>query len=52
MKEIGIEGGSLGRMTEVLRDAKDIASLTAKRSKPEAPSAAAPADGHDDDRDR
>jgi uncharacterized membrane protein YqiK len=32
MKEIGIEGGSLGRMTEVLRDAKDIASLTAKRA--------------------
>src|SRR6202034_2325267 len=28
MKEIGIEGGSLGRMTEVLRDAKDIAALT------------------------
>ena len=32
MKEIGIEGGGLGRMTEVLRDAKDIASLTQKRS--------------------
>ena len=28
MKEIGIEGGSLGRMTHVLRDAKDIAGLT------------------------
>ena len=28
MKEIGIEGGSLGRMTEVLRDAKDIAALS------------------------
>lgn len=28
MKEIGIEGGSLGRMTDVLRDAKDIASLS------------------------
>ncbi|MBN9217928.1 MAG: hypothetical protein J0I79_08240 [Mesorhizobium sp.] len=27
MKEIGIEGGSLGRMTDVLRDAKDISSL-------------------------
>ena len=24
MKEIGIEGGSLGRMTDVLRDAKDM----------------------------
>jgi uncharacterized membrane protein YqiK len=28
MKEIGIEGGSIGRMTDVLRDAKDISSLT------------------------
>lgn len=28
MKEIGIEGGSLGRMTDVLRDAKDIAQLS------------------------
>src|SRR5271167_76824 len=33
MKEIGIEGGGLGRMTEVLRDAKDIESLTSKRAK-------------------
>jgi uncharacterized membrane protein YqiK len=32
MKDIGIEGGSLGRMTDVLRDAKDIANL-AKGSK-------------------
>ena len=28
MKEIGIEGGSLGRMTDVLRDAKDIRALS------------------------
>jgi uncharacterized membrane protein YqiK len=28
MKEMGIEGGSLGRMTDVLRDAKDISALT------------------------
>ena len=28
MKEIGIEGGSLGRLTDVLRDAKDISALT------------------------
>jgi uncharacterized membrane protein YqiK len=28
MKEIGIEGGSLGRMTDVLRDAKDISNLS------------------------
>ena len=27
MKEIGIEGSGLGRMTEVLRDAKDIEAL-------------------------
>ena len=32
MKEIGIEGGGLGRMTEVLRDAKDIQSLTSKKT--------------------
>ena len=31
MKEIGIEGGSLGRMTDVLRDAKDISALTRDR---------------------
>src|SRR6201994_800343 len=31
MKEIGIEGGSLGRMTEVLRDAKDIQSLVGQK---------------------
>ena len=46
MKEIGIEGGSLGRMTDVLRDAKDIESLTAKRLKGEAK----PADDRDDER--
>jgi uncharacterized membrane protein YqiK len=34
MKDIGIEGGSLGRMTDVLRDAKDIASLTKDQGKP------------------
>jgi len=28
MKEIGIEGGSLGRVTDVLRDVKDISALT------------------------
>src|SRR5262249_53013263 len=31
MKEIGIEGGNLGRMTEVLRDAKDIEALAQRR---------------------
>ena len=39
MKEIGIEGGSLGRMTDVLRDAKDISSLT-RDKKAERPRAA------------
>jgi hypothetical protein len=28
MKDIGIEGGSVGKMTDVLRDAKDIQSLS------------------------
>jgi uncharacterized membrane protein YqiK len=41
MKEIGIEGGSLGRMTEVLRDAKDIQSLLEKKK---------PHDERDDER--
>jgi len=35
MKEIGIEGGGLGRLTEVLRDAKDIESLVQKQAKAE-----------------
>ena len=51
MKEIGIEGGSLGRMTEVLRDAKDIEDLTAKRAKP-ANRRYAPRIGSDRDDDR
>ena len=46
MREIGIEGGSLGRMTEVLRDAKDIASLT--RGSKNAPAEKPPKDGEDD----
>ena len=48
MKEIGIEGGSLGRMTDVLRDAKDISALT--RDKKGAKEK--PAKQSDDDRDR
>jgi uncharacterized membrane protein YqiK len=50
MKEIGIEGGSLGRMTEVLRDAKDIESLTAKRTKPANGGAPGNSGDRDDDR--
>ena len=47
MREIGIEGGSLGRMTEVLRDAKDIASLARDKK------GGKPKPGKDDDdRDR
>lgn len=49
MKEIGIEGGSLGRMTDVLRDAKDISALArdGKKGAKEKPSKPG-----DDDRDR
>ena len=50
MKEIGIEGGSIGRMTDVLRDAKDIESLSSKRgSKGDAP-AGKKGSHNDDDR--
>jgi uncharacterized membrane protein YqiK len=49
MKEIGIEGGSLGRMTEVLRDAKDISALARDKK---AGKAKIGKDDHDDDRDR
>jgi uncharacterized membrane protein YqiK len=49
MKEIGIEGGSLGRMTDVLRDAKDISSL-ARDGK--TPAKEKPAKKREDDRDR
>ncbi len=33
MKEVGIEGGSVGRLTDVVRDARDLASLTRGESK-------------------
>jgi len=50
MKEIGIEGGSLGRMTDVLRDAKDINNLMRdKKSKSKDNGAR---DDTEDDRDR
>lgn len=49
MKEIGIEGGSLGRMTDVLRDAKDMASLV---DKAEGRSVKKDGARDDDDRDR
>jgi hypothetical protein len=49
MKDIGIEGGSLGRMTDVLRDAKDIVSLTKDKPKPPKGKGKLP---DSDDRDR
>lgn len=33
MKEVGIEGGSVGRMTDVLRDAKDLDTIVRNRKK-------------------
>ncbi|WP_137388758.1 flotillin family protein [Rhodoligotrophos defluvii] len=47
MKEVGIEGGSLGRMTDVLRDAKDLDSIVRgrKKDKPAKPAAPTPANG-------
>ena len=49
MREIGIEGGGLGRMTEVLRDAKDIAALAKRglKGEKELPQSA---EDRDDDR--
>ncbi len=53
MKEVGIEGGSIGRMTDVLRDAKDIDAIVRNRQQGAAPNgAAAPSPERDDDRDR
>ncbi|MBV9289887.1 MAG: flotillin family protein, partial [Hyphomicrobiales bacterium] len=49
MKEIGIEGGSLGRMTEVLRDAKDIEALAQRRAKSDKTDGR-PHEDRDDDR--
>ncbi|MDG4878706.1 flotillin domain-containing protein [Mesorhizobium sp. WSM4935] len=52
MKEIGIEGGSLGRMTDVLRDAKDISNLARdKRQEVQGKGKAKTAKDDDDDRD-
>ena len=53
MKDIGIETGGLGRMTEVLRDAKDIASLTKEKSQPKLSNAKDQSPSStDDERDR
>jgi hypothetical protein len=38
MREIGIEGSSLGRMSDVIRDAKDMTSIARDSAKvPETP---------------
>jgi uncharacterized membrane protein YqiK len=50
MKEIGIEGSGLGRMTEVLRDAKDIEALTSKRAKADSGTAPVTRESRDDER--
>lgn len=52
MKDIGIEGGSVGRMTEVLRDAKDIVTLTKEKGKGRPGRGKSKAADTDDDRDR
>jgi len=51
MKEVGIEGGNLGRMTDVLRDAKDISALTRAKNG-EAKEAVPRASDDEGDRDR
>jgi uncharacterized membrane protein YqiK len=51
MKDIGIEGGGLGRMTEVLRDAKDIAAQTKDKANGKGKNGPVPP-RDDDDRDR
>lgn len=52
MKDIGIEGGSVGRMTDVLRDAKDIVTLTKEKGKGRPARGKSKATDTDDDRDR
>jgi uncharacterized membrane protein YqiK len=57
MKEVGIEGGSIGRMTDVLRDAKDLDSIVRNRKKDAPPNGPNGSHGRDDrdrddDRDR
>jgi uncharacterized membrane protein YqiK len=42
MREIGIEGGSVGRLTDVVRDARDLASLARGKTAERAATKAAP----------
>ena len=48
MREIGIEGSSLGRMTDVIRDAKDLTSIARDAAKAKPPADAAERDDSDD----
>lgn len=53
MKEVGIEGGSIGRMTDVLRDAKDLDSIVRNRKRDKSKKASAEDDERArDERDR
>jgi uncharacterized membrane protein YqiK len=52
MKEVGIEGGSIGRMTDVLRDAKDIDSITRNRKRDKAAKGKGEGETSGEDRDR
>ena len=49
MREIGIEGSSLGRMSDVIRDAKDMTSIARDSAKMAPPTEPAPDKAHDDD---
>ena len=48
MREIGIEGSSLGRMTDVIRDAKDLTSIARDTAKAKPPADASERDDSDD----
>ena len=52
MKEVGIEGGSIGRMTDVLRDAKDLDSIVRNRKRDKGKRPATDDDREREDRDR
>jgi uncharacterized membrane protein YqiK len=52
MKEVGIEGGSIGRMTDVLRDAKDLDSIVRNRKKSGGKEKNVESERDRDDRDR
>jgi hypothetical protein len=48
MKEIGIDGGSIGRMSDVVRDAKDLDAIARNRLKDESKRDEPPARKDDD----